>query len=86
MRKHRTCFVTAPRWPQSIRAYGEMIEVIGRFHFLVMSRSEDGYHVVDLEPQEDWPDGGCTCRGFTTRRECRHFNAVCQLIGLDTHG
>lgn len=53
-------------------------------HFLVKSKSEDGYHCVDLEPvNEDWPDGGCTCRGYTVRKGCRHVQVIRSYLGLD---
>jgi len=54
---------------------------IGRIHFLVESKSEEGWHCVDLEPvDDDWPKGGCTCRGFTVRKECSHVDAVLDLL------
>lgn len=62
---------------------GEHVRVIGRLHYLVRSKSEDGWHCVDLEPVDDeWPDGGCTCRGFTVRKQCRHLALIHELLGL----
>jgi hypothetical protein len=56
---------------------GERFTVIGRLHFLVKSKSEAGWHCVDLETvNEDWPYGGCTCQGFQVRRTCRHVDAI----------
>jgi hypothetical protein len=61
----------------------ERVRCIGRLHFLVKSQSEDGWHCVDLEPVDDgWPYG-CTCRGFTVRKECRHVRLVAHILGLD---
>jgi len=56
---------------------GERFIVIGRLHFLVKSKSEEGWHCVDLETvNEDWPEGGCSCRGYQVRRTCRHVDAI----------
>lgn len=63
----------------------EQVVCIGRLQYLVKSKSEDGWHCVDLEPVDaDWPEGGCTCRSFTTRRSCRHWTAVRKHLGLET--
>lgn len=59
---------------------GERILVIGRLHFLVASKSEDGWHCVDLEAvDDDWLDGGCTCQGYQVRKTCRHVD-VCRAL------
>lgn len=83
MRKSALCFETPPRWPALWLVKGERIRVIGRWHFLVKSKSEDGWHCVDLEYVSiDWPDGGCTCRSYDTRRDCRHIRVIRQYLGL----
>jgi hypothetical protein len=57
------------------------VVVIGRLHFLVESKSEDGNHCVDLEPVDDeWPRGGCTCQGFQVRKTCSHVDAVLDYL------
>src|SRR3954463_6616244 len=62
---------------------GERIRWIGRFHFLVRSKSEPGWHCVDLGyVNREWPEGGCTCDGFSARKTCRHWKAVWSLLGL----
>ena len=64
---------------------GERIRIIGRHHFLVASKSEGGWHAVDLGyVDEDWPEGGCTCISYQTRRECRHVRACLDLLGLQS--
>lgn len=69
---------------KTIAYEGELFIPIGRLHFLVRSKSEDGYHAVDLQAvDDDWPEGGCTCRGFTVRRECRHVRLIRSYLGLD---
>lgn len=50
--------------------------VLGRQHCLVKSRTGPGYHAVDLEPLEGWPHGGCTCKGFSVRKTCFHYQLV----------
>lgn len=67
---------------QSIAWEGERIRVIGRLHFLVRSKSSmREWHVVDLEPVNvDWPEGGCSCRGYNCRRDCRHIRAVLSFV------
>lgn len=67
---------------KSIVFAGETFVVIGRLHFLVKSKSEDGWHCVDLEPQDGWPEGGCTCRGYTTRKTCRHHDTILAWLGI----
>lgn len=66
----------------SIEWNGEKIKVVGRLHFLVRSRTDwNEWHSVDLEPVDvDWPHGGCTCRGYNCRRDCRHIRAVLSLV------
>ena len=67
---------------------GERIRVIGRHHYLVKSGSEKGvWHAVDLGyVNEEWPEGGCTCDGFSARKTCRHFRVVLDLHGLPDLG
>lgn len=62
----------------------EHVRVVGRLHFLVRSKTDKTeWHCVDLEPvDEDWPRG-CTCRGYTVRKECRHMAVVLAILGLD---
>lgn len=64
---------------------GEHVRVIGRLHFLVRSKSDKtSWHCVDLEEvDDDWPEGGCTCRGFTVRKECRHVALCLAILGFD---
>jgi hypothetical protein len=66
----------------SIAWQGEKLKVIGRLHFLVRSKtSMREWHCVDLEPVDaDWPEGGCTCRGYNCRRTCRHHTAVLSFV------
>ena len=67
---------------QLIRWEGEKLVVIGRLQFLVQSKTSlRGWHCVDLEPvDQDWPEGGCTCRGYNCRRDCRHMRAVLSFV------
>jgi hypothetical protein len=67
---------------QSIRWENEKLLVVGRLHFLVRSKtSMREWHVVDLEPvDQDWPEGGCSCRGYNCRRDCRHMRAVLSFL------
>src|SRR5687768_1656238 len=60
---------------------GKTIYVYGRHHFLVKSSSEKGvWHCVDLGYIDvDWPEGGCTCDGFSVRKTCSHYRAVLNL-------
>ena len=61
----------------------EEILIIGRYHFLFKSKSEEGYHCVDLEfIDEEYPVGGCTCIGFRARKTCRHFEKAI-LFSMD---
>lgn len=63
---------------------GERVVCIGRLHYLVKSKSEDGWHCVDLEwVSDDDPDGGCTCTGFRARKDCRHVRAIRKHLGLE---
>ena len=73
---------------KSLLHNGERIAVIGRAHFLVKSGSAKAeWHCVDLGyVNEDWPDGGCTCDGFSARRTCRHFRVVLDLLGIPDLG
>ena len=58
--------------------------MVGRWHFLVKSKSEDGWHCVDLEPVgDDYPDGGCTCTSYRVRGDCRHVRVIRRHLGLD---
>lgn len=81
-RKSRLALVEPPSWPQDVEHDGEHILVVGRWFFLVASKSEkDCWHVVDLEGVEG-EAGHCTCRSNETRKTCRHEAAVrflCQL-------
>jgi hypothetical protein len=67
---------------ESIRWQDEKLRVVGRLHFFVRSKSSmREWHVVDLEPVDgDWPEGGCTCRGYNCRRTCRHHRAVLSFV------
>lgn len=67
---------------RSIKWEGEKIKVIGRLQFLVRSQTNwNEWHCVDLEPiDQDWQEGGCTCRGYNCRRTCRHMGAVLSLL------
>lgn len=69
----------ANQWiSKSIEFDNERFMVIGRLHFLIRSKSHpDEVHCVDLERvNENWSEGGCTCRGFETRKECRHVRVI----------
>lgn len=58
--------------------------MVGRSHFLVKSGSEPGWHCVDLGyVDESWPEGGCTCEGFSVRKTCRHYRVVLDLLGIE---
>jgi len=76
-------FCEPPLWPQHVRALGEEILVIGRWHFLVRSKSDpDGWHAVDLESVEDAEGQHCTCESGQARKACRHERAVRAAFGL----
>lgn len=62
--------------------------MIGYAHFLVASGSApDEWHAIDLGfVTEDWPEGGCTCDGFSGRKTCRHWRAVLDLLGIPDLG
>jgi hypothetical protein len=62
----------------------ERVRLIGRHHFLVKSKSERGvWHCVDLGyVDEDWPEGGCTCEGYSARKDCSHVRLVLTILGL----
>lgn len=56
-------------------------------HFLVRSKSEKGWHCVDLGyVSEEWPEGGCTCEGFMARKTCRHYRAVLSALSVPYAG
>lgn len=83
MRKTALAFYDQPAWPQRIDWDGETYHVVGRWHFLVESASEHGeLHSIDLE-LVDGEQGGCTCRSWVTRKECRHVRKLLELLGLD---
>jgi hypothetical protein len=68
---------------KTLRLQGETVKCIGRLHYLVKSKSEGGWHCVDLEPVGiEWPEGGCTCRGYTTRKDCRHVRVIRKHLGI----
>jgi hypothetical protein len=67
---------------QSLVLRGERVICIGRLHYLVKSKSEEGYHCVDLEMVDDEP-GGCTCTSYRVRGECRHVDVIRFHLGLD---
>lgn len=73
-----------PRFGTLLVRGSEHVRVIGRLHFLVRSKTDKTeWHCVDLEPvDDDWPYG-CTCRGFTVRKECRHVAICLEILGLD---
>lgn len=81
-RKTELDFHVPPSWPAKWVLGGDRFIVIGRWHFLVKSKSEDGYHCVDLEPVEGFPEGGCTCTSFRVRGECRHVRLIREHLGL----
>lgn len=63
------------------------MRVIGHGHVLVRSGSEKGWHIVDLGyVDNDWPEGGCTCDGFSARKTCRHYRAVLDLYDVPYFG
>lgn len=67
---------------KSLARQGEKIICIGRLHYLVASKSDPGeWHCVDLE-MVDGGEGGCTCRGFVTRKDCRHWRVVKDHLGI----
>lgn len=93
MRKSALTFHEPPEWPMYVLCRGEKIQIIGRWHFLVESKSEDGHHVIDLEHIYEPMNGGsklyaaekpgCTCTSWRTRSTCRHMDAVLAFCGLD---
>lgn len=64
------------------------MRVIGHGHVLVASGSETGvWHCVDMAfVTVDYPEGGCTCDGFSGRKTCRHYRAVLDLFGWPDAG
>lgn len=93
MRKSALTFHEPPEWPMYVLCQAEKIQVIGRWHFLIESKSEDGYHCIDLESiMEPMRDGtelyvgekpGCTCTSWRVRSTCRHMTAVLVFCGLE---
>src|SRR3954470_12695013 len=73
---------SAAETSKSLVLQGERVYCLGRLHYLVKSKSEDGWHCVDLEPNEDYPPG-CTCTSFRVRGSCRHMRVIRAHLGLD---